>query len=347
MRFATLLALAFSLAAPAAFAQGTPFTFNGTTVGAPTADLPAFGSTEGACSLTGVPEPYDSSLFFVATDATYSITVTEPISAFPGSDDTIILVYAPSFDPAAGCANFVAIGNAVPGAPLNLALATGTQYELVVGGFFGSEDAFAVTTVGPDGTVVNSGVLPVELVSFDAVRDGDAAVLRWATAGETNNSGFSVERLGGDGDAAWETLAFVPGFGTTLEAQTYTYRVETLGLGTQRFRLKQIDYDGAFEYSPEIEVAAEMTEAFVLEAPYPNPARGAARVRFALRDAAPARLALYDALGREVAVLYDGTPSAGEPVTAVLDASAHASGTYFVRLMGERVSASQTVVLVD
>jgi hypothetical protein len=78
------------------------------------------------------------------------------------------------------------------------------------------------------------GVLPVELTSFEVRLDGDAVQLRWTTASETNNAGFEV-------------LHFVEGHGTTTEAQTYGFTAEELSAGRYVFRLRQIDYDGAFD----------------------------------------------------------------------------------------------------
>jgi|GEM_PF-864407 len=71
--------------------------------------------------------------------------------------------------------------------------------------------------------------------------------------------------------------------------------------------------------------------AFALEAPFPNPTRGTATVAFSLPSAATARVVLYDALGREVAVVADGTHVAGRH-TAALPVRDLAAGLYLVRL---------------
>jgi hypothetical protein len=71
--------------------------------------------------------------------------------------------------------------------------------------------------------------------------------------------------------------------------------------------------------------------------PYPNPFTDRLAVRFSVPEAMPVRLALYDVLGREVAVLAEGVHEPGER-EAVLDASALPAGVYFVRFeaAGER-----------
>ena len=84
--------------------------------------------------------------------------------------------------------------------------------------------------------------------------------------------------------------------------------------------------------------------ALALSAPAPNPARGAARLAYDLPRASPVRLAVYDALGREVAVLVDGDRPAGTHA-ASLDASAFPSGLYLVRLdaSGEQIVRALTL----
>ena len=108
----------------------------------------------------------------------------------------------------------------------------------------------------------NGGVLPVELTSFDVRLDGRDALLTWETASETNNAGFEIQLLSKNDGASsrWQALDFVEGRGTTELAQSYGYRVEELEPGRHVFRLKQIDFDGTFEYHPEVEVVVEMVE---------------------------------------------------------------------------------------
>lgn len=93
-----------------------------------------------------------------------------------------------------------------------------------------------------------SALLPVKLISFTATEEDGAAMLRWATSVEVNNEGFFVEHTQ-DGDG-WNELGFVPGVGTTKELQNYDFRVEGLPEGQHYFRLRQVDFDGRFEYSP-------------------------------------------------------------------------------------------------
>ncbi|HMB92597.1 MAG TPA: hypothetical protein VKP65_17220, partial [Rhodothermales bacterium] len=116
--------------------------------------------------------------------------------------------------------------------------------------------------------------LPVELVAFEAQADGRSATLAWQTASETNNAGFELQHryLGEANKAgAFSALAFIEGHGTTEVAQRYQFRLDDLEPGRHVFRLKQLDYDGSFDYSPEIEVAIDLPEAYLVSNVYPNP----------------------------------------------------------------------------
>ena len=109
--------------------------------------------------------------------------------------------------------------------------------------------------------------LPVELVSFNAQIISKMTRLSWQTAAEKNNEGFDIERSA-DGKN-WQTIGFVQGYGTTQEEQNYTFIDETPLDGNNYYRLKQIDFDGQFEYSM-IEVVELATDAKPLSI-YPNP----------------------------------------------------------------------------
>ena len=186
--------------------------------------------------------------------------------------------------------------------------------------------------------------LPVELTRFDVQLDGTTALLAWATASETNNAGFYVEIDHGT-TGSFAQLDFVDGHGTTDLPQRYAYRAERLEPGRHTFRLKQVDYDGAFEYSPEVEVFVEMPERFVVEPAYPNPFNPEATLRFAVSRAQHVEVALYDMMGRRVLDLYAGEPATGAMHVVRIDGSRLPSGMYLVRVVGDAFQETQTVTL--
>ncbi|MFQ3596987.1 MAG: hypothetical protein SNJ66_01460, partial [Chloroherpetonaceae bacterium] len=113
-----------------------------------------------------------------------------------------------------------------------------------------------------------SNQLPVELTSFTARKTAQGVELAWQTASEQNNAGFEVERK--SEGATWNTLGFVRGNGTTTEAQSYSF-LDNSASGKVQYRLKQVDFDGQFEYSNIIEVDAGLPKTFELSQNYPNP----------------------------------------------------------------------------
>jgi len=109
-------------------------------------------------------------------------------------------------------------------------------------------------------------VLPVELISFKAALMVNGININWITASETNNSHFEVERSS-DG-MEFESIGFVPGNGSTYEEQTYEFADFIPRKSVNYYRLKQVDFNGVFEYSMVISVNI-LEEASIIIAPNP------------------------------------------------------------------------------
>ena len=207
---------------------------------------------------------------------------------------------------------------------------------------------------GFDGLTATPGVqnfdggqqLPVELVSFDAMLDGHTVLLRWKTASETNNAGFEIQGISRSDQTEWEVLGFIEGAGTTVDPQRYSYRVDQLLAGQHRFRLKQVDFDGTFEYSPEVEVAVGLPTAFHLSKAYPNPFNPETQFSVSVAQAQQVETAVYDVVGRRVATLFDGFMDAQTTRSMVFEAGGLPSGLYLIRIVGERFVTTQVVTLV-
>ena len=191
---------------------------------------------------------------------------------------------------------------------------------------------------------VETGPLPVELAGFEVQVEESAAHLTWQTASETGNSGFQVQHA--LEDAAFAATGFVDGHGTTAEPQHYAFTAADLLPGHHRFRLKQIDLDGGFEYSPEVEVVVGVPEAFVLSEAYPNPFNPRAQFTLAIAAAQQVRVAVYDVRGRQVALLHDGMLEPGRAHRFTLEADGLPSGVYFYRALGETFQAARPATLL-
>jgi len=186
----------------------------------------------------------------------------------------------------------------------------------------------------------NSGVnysLPVELTSFIANAVGKNVVLKWNTATEINNAGFEVERKVSSLDFArnsqWENIGFVEGHGTVNTPQEYTFIDSKISAGTYLYRLKQIDRDGKFEYSPQVEVTvAHLPNEFTLLQNYPNPFNPTTVIQFAIPTTQFATLKVYTALGQEVVTLFSGIAEGNKMHNVEFNGSTLPSGVYFYAL---------------
>ena len=90
--------------------------------------------------------------------------------------------------------------------------------------------------------------LPVELTNLTATERNGQIVIKWATASESNNDYFVLERSH-DG-VRFSDIQMVPGAGTILEPRNYEYTDPYPAPGHNYYRLKQVDYDGSFSLSP-------------------------------------------------------------------------------------------------
>jgi hypothetical protein len=171
-------------------------------------------------------------------------------------------------------------------------------------------------------------IIPVELTSFAANVNENNVTLNWTTATELNNQGFDVERNSGNG---FEKIGFVAGFGTSSEIHTYSYVDGSLQQGSYTYRLKQVDFDGTFEYSDVVEVDVIAPDVFTLEQNYPNPFNPSTTINFSLAADSKVSLTVFDILGQEVANLINGNVAAGSHEIN-FNASNVNSGVYFYRI---------------
>jgi hypothetical protein len=195
-----------------------------------------------------------------------------------------------------------------------------------------------VVTGAPD-------ALPVELAAFTAVEAAEGVALTWQTASETENAGFHVQRQVGTG--AFTDVHFAPGAGTTTAPQRYRFTDRSVPFAAEAvtYRLRQVDTDGTATLSDVVEVTRGSPDRLELLAPYPNPARSGVTLRAEVPGAAVVELAVYDVLGRRVAMLADEARSAGR-VERHLDTSGWASGVYFVRLVAGGEVRTQRLTVV-
>jgi hypothetical protein len=172
--------------------------------------------------------------------------------------------------------------------------------------------------------------LPVELTSFAANVSVSKVNLTWKTSTETNNAGFNVERKSFDSNE-WNTLSFIKGNGTTTEPKSYSFNDENISAGKYLYRLKQVDYNGMFEYSNEIEVLVSTPDKFALNQNYPNPFNPSTSIEFQLPKESFVTLKVYNILGVEIATLVNEQKPAGVHKIN-FDASGLTSGLFIYKI---------------
>jgi hypothetical protein len=184
----------------------------------------------------------------------------------------------------------------------------------------------------------NISVIPVELTSFSASVNENNVKLLWTTATELNNSGFSIER--NYANSGYTEVGFVPGFGTTTEPKSYSFTDNNLRNGVYTYRLKQIDFDGTFTYSDEVEVEVIAPASFSLDQNYPNPFNPTTRITFSLAVDSKVSLKIFDILGQEVASLVNQDLTQGVH-TYDFNATGINSGVYFYKIEATGVNGNK------
>ncbi len=197
-----------------------------------------------------------------------------------------------------------------------------------------------------DGLILSTSwnsVTPVELTSFAASVGGNSVTLNWATATETNNSRFEVERK--SASTSWQKIAFIQGNGTTTQPKSYSYSDRNLNEGKYSYRLKQMDYDGTFEYSKVVNAEIASVDKFELAQNYPNPFNPVTTIKFNLPAAGNVKLAVYNLLGQEVKTLVNGYKEAGTH-TVDFEATNLNSGIYLYKIETSTYTQTRKMTLL-
>ncbi|MBK7160622.1 MAG: T9SS type A sorting domain-containing protein [Ignavibacteria bacterium] len=171
--------------------------------------------------------------------------------------------------------------------------------------------------------------LPVELSALTSTVSGRDVTINWTTITETNNAGFDIER---SANGEWTKVGNVTGHGNTTASENYSFNDRNVASGRYNYRLKQIDFNGNFEYfnlSNEVNVGAP--DNFSLRQNYPNPFNPSTKIEFALPKDGNVSLSVYDNSGKEVASLINENRAAGY-YTVDFNAAGLASGVYFYKL---------------
>ncbi len=190
--------------------------------------------------------------------------------------------------------------------------------------------------------------IPVELTAFFALNNEKGVMLKWTTATESNNSGFLIERS--DDKINFNEVTFIDGKGTTTEVTDYEYLDVISKPGIYYYRLKQIDFDGSYNYSNLVEGNVNGPEVFILSQNYPNPFNPSTVIKFSLPIDSRVRIELFNTLGEKVDELTNRDYSVGNHEIN-FDASKLSNGVYYYTINangydGITFSSTKKMVLI-
>ncbi len=205
-------------------------------------------------------------------------------------------------------------------------------------------DGFSYWTAASTGTGES---LPVELSSLTATIVKGKIALSWETITEENNHGFEIERaaLETGKDKIYEKIGFIEGNGNSNSVKVYSFTDSKPVEGKIVYRLKQIDFDGKYEYSKEIEVSYESVKEFSLDQNYPNPFNPTTNISFKLAESGKVSIKIFNAIGQEVAELVNKTMEAGRH-EVTFNASNLPSGTYFCQMRAGSFTKTSKMLLI-
>jgi hypothetical protein len=222
----------------------------------------------------------------------------------------------------------------------------------------GSWSSGALTANPARGQIVpitaDDAPLPIQLASMTGITISNNAVrLDWTTLSEVNNFGFYVQRRHSTEQNFFDLPSgFVPGHGTTLISQHYTFTDNNAGVGRWYYRLKQVDLDGSTMLTDPIQVDVltgvkeTAPKEFALNQNYPNPFNPSTEIKFSVEQNGSTTLRVYNLLGQEVATLFNGMAEAGKYYSVKLDATSLASGMYFYKLeSGQKTDMKKMLLL--
>ncbi|MCX6157090.1 MAG: T9SS type A sorting domain-containing protein [Ignavibacteriae bacterium] len=192
---------------------------------------------------------------------------------------------------------------------------------------------FSQFTLGGNATdnPLSDSPLPVSLSSFTSSVKNNSVTLNWSTVSEINNKGFEIERKESN-SSNYTKVGFVDGKGTTNQVSNYSFADNKLNSGNYSYRIKQVDFNGNFEYfslNSGIEIGAP--KKFTLAQNYPNPFNPSTKIDYEIPSDSKVNITIYDISGKEVQQIVNEYQKAGY-YTAQFNASRLSSGTYFYKL---------------
>lgn len=224
----------------------------------------------------------------------------------------------------------------------------GGTYDFYFGIAIGGDDNEVISNMATAEDKYLNTILPVELTSFTAAVQNDVVNLNWVTSSELNNNLFEIERrtVESNSFSEWIKIGYRAGYGTTADQHQYSYsdNVSNLPAGKIQYRLKQIDYNGSFEYSDIVEVTL-LPNDLTLSQNFPNPFNPTTTISFTIPEKDFVTLKVFDLNGQEISTLIKSTMDGGS-YNINFDAGKLPSGVYIYSLSTSKTHLSRKMTLI-
>ena len=175
-----------------------------------------------------------------------------------------------------------------------------------------------------------SGTFPVEFIDFRAQLNSQTqnVDLEWSTASELNNDLFILERS--VDSRSFESIGQVPGAGNSNTIRSYSFTDREAQMGPNFYRLRQVDYDGSFEYSSIVSINVQEGEVNSLWV-YPSPTKigEAITVEFILPQSQLGVVKISNQLGQ---ILYKEKVETGQAGVITIPTHDLHPGIYFIQV---------------
>ena len=185
-------------------------------------------------------------------------------------------------------------------------------------------------------------IVPVELISFNHRIVNGKVTLIWVTATELNNMGFEIQRSLDNN--IFVTIGFVGGKGNSTTNQYYSFTDESIP-GKIYYRLKQVDFNGSYNYSQIIEVDGVTVSTIQLQQNYPNPFNPNTTIKYQLGNDGFVNLKVFNSLGEQVAEPVNQFQKGGSH-QLIFEAKDLPSGIYVYQLSSGNYTESKKMILL-
>jgi len=170
------------------------------------------------------------------------------------------------------------------------------------------------------------GALPITLINFEATTRNKEVLLSWATASELNNEGFEIQRSV-DGENFYK-IGWINGAGTIETNMDYSFSDKELKSNVlYYYRLKQMDFNGEFSYSPVANAKINGDQMIEVGTIYPNP------LSYELLNAFGQKIAA------QVQTISEGLNTISIPTSGL------SNGTYFLKINALELSEYKKIII--